>query len=302
MSKSYAAGHFELAIYGHKTTTYLKSVEGGWAKGNFTDDPMGGDNKRSKHLATIETDPIAVEFGMAGASQVLEWIQSSWNRKFTRRNGQVTHANFDLKSTYETWFYNALITETTFPTLDGAAKEGSYIKVKFQPETVSNKQGTLQAISGQSGVKQKMWMPSSFRITLDQFDGMEYTNKIDSFTIKQGIKKNFTGVDRFPEIEPTKIEFPNITGTIALGYADKLLKWHEDYIVNGKKDRQAQMTGAIEFLSPDRKSTLFRINLADVGLASAQIVQSTANQDQIKRVKYELFVGSMTLEGSLGMD
>lgn len=304
-SKSYAAGHFELVIDGHKTTTYLKSVDGGWAKGNFTDDPMGGDSKHSKHLSTVDVDPLSIEFGMSGASQVLEWIQGSWNRKWSRRNGQVTHANFDLKQTFEHWFYNALITETTFPTLDGSAKEGAYIKVKIQPETVVTK--TVPAstqLSSQYSVKQKLWVPSAFRFTLDQMDDLQYANKIESFTIKQGIKKNYTGADRFPEIEPTKIEFPNISGTIALGYADKLLQWHHDYIVSGKKDKQAQMTGALEFLSPDRKSTIFRINLFNVGLASAQVVQSTANKEEIKRVKFDMFVGSMTLDGAgaLGLE
>jgi hypothetical protein len=63
------------------------------------------------------------------------------------------------------------------------------------------------------------------------------------------------------------------------------------------------MSGAIEFLTPDRASTIFRIDLFDVGLLSAAIQQGTANSDQIKRVKFEMFVGKMTLSGpgSLGL-
>ncbi|HET7501675.1 MAG TPA: hypothetical protein VFK02_11745, partial [Kofleriaceae bacterium] len=145
---------------------------------------------------------------------------------------------------------------------------------------------------------------SAFRFTLDQIDDMQYTNKIESFTIKQGVKKMFTGADRFPQIEPTGIQFPNISGTISLGYADKLLKWHHDYIVKGTKDPKAQMSGAIEFLSPDRTKTIFRINLFQVGLVSAAVQQATANVDQIKRVKFEMFVGSMKLDGpgALGLE
>ena len=40
------------------------------------------------------------------------------------------------------------------------------------------------------------------------------------------------------------------------------------------------------------------IALSDVGLISANIMSSTANSDQIKRVKFELFVGQMLLDGS----
>ncbi|HEU4726237.1 MAG TPA: hypothetical protein VFT22_00040 [Kofleriaceae bacterium] len=304
-SKSYTAGHFELIIDGHKTTTFLKSVDGGWAKANAIDDPVGADSGRIKHISTVEVEPLSIEFGLSGAAQVLQWIQGSWNRKWSRRNGQISHADFNLKQTFEHWFYEALITETTFPTLDGASKEGGYLKCKIQPETVVTKvTPPTSQVSGDYSIKQKMWSPSAFRFTLDQIDDMQYTNKIESFTIKQSVKKMYTGADRFPQIEPTGIQFPNITGTISLGYADKLLQWHHDYIVKGTKDPKAQMSGAIEFLSPDRTKTIFRINLFQVGLVSAAVQQATANADQIKRVKFEMFVGSMKLDGpgSLGLE
>lgn len=306
-SKSYTAGHFELQIDGHKTTTFLKSVDGGWAKANVVDDPNAGNSGRVKHVSTVDIEPMSLEFGLSGSTHLLQWIQGSWNRKWSRRNGQITHADFNLKQTFEHWFYEALITETTFPTLDGSSKEGGYLKCKIQPERVVTKIAPGPTVSSgyKSGdtSKQKLWLPSAFRLTIDQFDGMQHTNKIESFTIKQGLKKLYTGADRFPEIHPTKIEFPNLTGTISLGYADNLLKWHNDYINSGKKDPLAQLTGSLELLSPDRASTIFRINLDHVGLLSAAIQQATANADQIKRVKFEMFVGSMRIDGagSLGL-
>jgi hypothetical protein len=295
-SKSYTAGHFELVIDGHKTTTFLKSVEGGWAKANAIDDPVGADSGRIKHVSTVEVEPMSIEFGLSGASQILQWIQGSWNRQWSRRNGQISHADFNLKQTFEHWFYDALITETTFPTLDGASKDGGYLKCKIQPETVVTKvTPPTTPVSGDYSIKQKLWSPSAFRFTLDQIDDLQYTNKIESFTIKQGVKKLYTGAG---------IQFPNIMGTISLGYADKLLQWHNDYIVKGKKDPKAQMSGAIEFLSPDRTKTIFQINLFQVGLVSAAVQQATANADQIKRVKFEMFVGSMKLDGpgALGLE
>ena len=302
-SKSYTAGHFELVIDGHKTTTFLKSVDGGWAKANIVDDPLGGNSSRVKHLSTVEVEPLSLEFGLSGATHILEWIQGSWNRQWARRNGQISHADFNLQQTFEHEFYDALITETTFPTLDGSSKDGGYLKCKIQPERVVTKLAAGPQLASDYSPKQKMWMPSAFRLTLDQIDNMQYANKIESFTIKQGVKKLFTGADRFPLVEPTKIEFPNLSGTISLGYADKLLQWHKDYITSGKKDPVAQMSGSLEFLSPDRASTIFRINLKEVGLISATIQQATANADQIKRVKFDLFVGSMQIDGpgSLGL-
>jgi hypothetical protein len=54
----------------------------------------------------------------------------------------------------------------------------------------------------------------------------------------------------------------------------------------------------LEFLAPDRNKVLFRINMDQVGLLSTQMLQSTANSDQIKRVKFEVYVGQMLLDGS----
>ena len=304
--QSYTSGHFELLIDGHASTAYLKSIDGGFAKAQMVDEPVGPQNQRIKHTSVVDIEPFSIDFGIAGANEILKWIQGSWRKTYGRRNGAVSHANFNLKKTFEHEFREALITETSFPALDGAAKEPAYMKIKIQPEYVRSKKlpGT-EAVSGNGGTgKQKLWMANGFRLNIDTIDEMRYANKIEAFTIKQGIKKLYTGQDRFPQIEPTKIEFPNLVGTISLEYADKLLAWHEQYIMKGMADPKAQKTGSLEFLSPQRDKTLFSINLYEVGLASLQVLPSQANQDQIKRVKFELYVGRMDLDGSgaLGME
>ncbi|MBV8756292.1 MAG: phage tail protein [Deltaproteobacteria bacterium] len=304
---SFTAGHFELSIDGHPTTAYLKSVDGGYVKQALVDEGVGGDLHRAKHASVAEIDPISFEFGIAGANNVLKWIQQSWSKEWSRRNGVITHADFNLNKQIEHEFYEALITETTFPTLDGASKDAAYLKVKVQPEKVITKVNPssqkIGQATGNGQSKQKMWMCSGFRLNIQDIDEMKFANKIDSFTIKQGVKKLYVGSERYPTIEPTKIEFPHITGTIAVSYADKLFKWYEDYVVKGKRDPKAQRTGSIEFLSTDRSKTLFEIDLYEVGLISLSVMQSTANSDQIKRVKFELYVGRMDLDGKgLGLD
>jgi hypothetical protein len=299
---SYTSGHFELEIDGHKSTAYLKSCEGGWMRAAVIDEPVGGDAYRIKHMATVDVEPIKIEFGLAGANDMLSWIKGSWARKFSRRDGQITHADFNLNGTYSHEFHQALVVETTFPTLDGSSHEGGYLTCQLQPEWCVTKvlPGT-QKISGPEPMQQKMWTTSAFRLLIDGLDDMQYTNKLDGFTIKQGIKKMYVGEQRFPQIEPTKIEFPPLTGTISLAYAGQVLQWYNDYIQTGKRDDQSQRSGAIEFLAPNRKDVLFRINLYEVGIAFAGIEKSTANSDGIKRCKFELYVHHMELDGSGGL-
>jgi hypothetical protein len=291
---SYSANNFELLIDGHKPTAYVKSVEGGWSFANITSE--------SQQISSVDIEPITVEFGLGGAADWLSWIQGSWGRKDDpRRNGQITHADFGMRSMFEHHFYKALITETTFPALDGTSKEGGYIKCKLQPEwvdtTVLAKSGPR--ISGDVSPHQKTWTPAAFRFTIDGVDDMQYTSKIDSFTITVEFTKLYTGAQRFPELVPRNVKFPNITGTIALMYADKLIKWHKDYIRTkdgqGVKDTRAQKSGSIEYLTLDRRQTMLRINLYGVGLRSLS-VPSKANEEQIKHVKFELYVDRMEID------
>ena len=304
---SYTAGNFALSLDDHPVTSYLKSLDGGFVKHALVDEGIGGDLHHIKHASVAEIDPISFEFGMSGAESVLKWIQQSWNKQFMFRNGSCIHADDKYKQQIEHQFWQALITETTFPTLDGASKDPVMLKVKMQPSKVETKvaEGPKLAPgnSGKGKSKHKDWMCSAFRLSIDQIDDMRFTNKIDGFTIKQGVKKLYTGADRFPELAPTKLEFPHITGTIAMAYAKELFKWYDDYVVKGKSDAGAQKTGSIEFLSTDRKKSLFTIRLYDVGLVSLSVMPSTANADQIKRAKFELYVGRMDLDVSMiGMD
>jgi hypothetical protein len=301
---AYTAGHFELSIDGAKTTAYLKSLDGGFMGHSVVDEAIGTENKRIKHSAVADVEPISFEIGMSGSASVLQWIQDSWNKDYQSRSGQINHANFNMEKVFEHEFSDALITETTFPTLDGGSKEAAYLKVKFQPKAVASKKCSGDRLTPVGGGKQKQWLCSAFRFNIDGIDDARYVNKIDSFTIKQNVKKLYIGRHRELDIAPTKIDFPNITGTISLEKADGILDWYEQYVVKGKKDPAAQKSGSLEFLSPDRGQTLFRITMFHMGILKAQVQQSTANSDQIKRVKFELYVSDMKLDGpgALGLD
>lgn len=301
MSDSYTAGNFELTIddESKKTTAYLKSVDGGFIKAEIVDESVGAAIHHVKHTSLASIEPFSIEFGLAGAKAVLKWIQASWNREFSRRNGQVTHADFNLKQTFIHEFSDALIMETTFPALDGGSKDAAYLKVKFQPERVNTQTKAGSNINDQNVPgRQKAWLCSGFRLKIDNVADTEFANKIESFTIKQGIKGHYSGADRFPQIEPTKIEFPNIVGTIAAAKGGGMQTWYEQCVANGMSDDKSVKQGALEFLAPDKATVLFRITLHDVGLLSYRLMQSTANSDQIKRARFEMYVGAMELDGS----
>src|SRR5580692_7722293 len=99
--RSYTAGHFEMLIDGSPSTAYLKSVDGGYVRASLIEEPIGPDHLRIKHTSTVDIEPFTIDFGLSGSEDVLKWIQSSWRREWSRRNGQINHANFDLYKTFE---------------------------------------------------------------------------------------------------------------------------------------------------------------------------------------------------------
>jgi len=296
-SKSYSAGHFIFQIDegGGEGAAYVRSCSGGMVKGAVLGDQAGPVALQFKHIGAVEIDPIQLEIGMSLSKPVLEWIRDSWRRKFSRRSGSIVHADFNFKSKLEQWFEGALITETKFPTFDGSAKEPAYLGVTLHPETVRNKKGDGSDVKGKHGASQKMWLPSNFRLDIQGIDCTR-VNKIDSFAVTQKVKPLYIGGSRFPELEPTGIEFSNLVVYVAVEHGSDFTDWYESFIVRGNKDTSQERDGFLELLAPDNKTVLFTINLNRLGIHKLSIEKSEANSESIKRYKVELYLESMDLE------
>jgi T4-like virus tail tube protein gp19 len=294
--KSYTAGHFLFQVDGAGDgPAYLRSVSGGMVKGAVLEDQAGPVATQFKHLGAVEVDPIQIEIGMALSKPLLEWIRGSWQRQFSRRSGSIVHADFDFKCKFEQWFSDALVTETKFPPLDGSAKEPAYLSVTLHPERVETRKGDGTVLRANHGVHQKLWQPSNFRLDIQGID-CSYVNKIESFAVTQKVKPLYTGGARFPELEPTGVEFSNFIVYVALEHAGDFMAWYERFIMRGDKDTRQERDGFLEFLAPDGKDVLFTVNLNRLGIHRLSIEKSDANADQIKRCKIELYLESMELE------
>lgn len=298
---AYTSGHFLFRLDGSKDTSWLKSVDGGGVKGSVTEENVGPDSFQLKHVATVEIEPLSFEIGMSASSPVFQWIQDSWKRKFSRRNGEVVHADFNLSSVLEQPFEDALISEVTFPALDGSDKNPAYLNVKLLPERIKLVPGNGRKLQGEETPKQKLWTPSSFRLDIDGVD-CRHVNKIDSFTVKQKIKPLYTGKNRYPELEPTGVEFPKLNLTVAAAYAGGFIEWYNKLVVEGDQDPRQQKTGSIDFLDPSTNQEIFSVQLNKIGINHLTIEKSEANAESIKRCKIELFVESMDLNiGASGL-
>jgi phage tail-like protein len=298
--RTYTAGHFQLAIDGVTTPTFIKSVEGGYAKIKSDDVQVGTDPIRTKHVTVREIEPITLEVGVSQVDQIWLWIAQSWRREFSRRSGQIIHADFNYRPQVIQQFHDALIEEVSFPALDASSKDALFVKVKIRPERVNI--DTVQDDNPLSGStykpQQKLWTSSAFRLRLHNGVETDWVNKIDGFAVKQGVKTvavGRAGTDRFPQIEPTKLEFPDLKVTMPMQHAGTAMEWYKMVVLEGIPETVFETEGVIEFLSPDRKKVLGEINLYGVGIKSFQMPKSEANSDQIKRCTFDLYVSHFEL-------
>jgi hypothetical protein len=294
-NRAYAAGHFEINLDGSPTAAWIKSVEGGAVKTEVIDEAVGQDDLVFRHTATLKFEPFSISISMAAAKPFLQWIKDSWSRKFSRRNGSIVHADFNLKAKIEQTFQDALIEEVSFPALDASSKEAAYLNVKVRPEklTIGSASGGIRG-EEKASVKGKNWNPSMFRLEIDSIDCSK-VYKIDALTVKQKVTELYFGTQRAPELEPTGIEFPNISLTLPEAYAGDFVKWHKAFVVDGDKDTKQIKTGSLQFLDHEGGSPIFTIDLEGVGIHSLSVDKSEANSEQLKMVKVELFVDFMTL-------
>jgi phage tail-like protein len=288
--RSVPSGYYTVVIEGEELGI-VQSVEGGGAKADLLVQQVGGDSNRTKSIGNLTYDPITMQIGASMAKPFYQWIANSWDRKHERRDGSILKYDYNIVPTHEIEFKQALVTETTVPALDGTAKQTMYLTVKLQPEKVTNiKAPTGARIMGLVKAEQKAFMTQNFRFELDTIDVGRVT-KIESFTVKQNVKPLQVGTFREAQMEPTSLEFPNITFTTSLDGADALIDWHKKYVIDGNSTADDETTGHITLLDPSMQNELLEIELDGVGMTSLRINKSEAtSRNSIDRVVVELFV------------
>lgn len=305
MQRSFVSRHFALTLDGSEMAGFLRSVEGGGIKAEVVQHQIGGSPYRDKQIGQPGYDPFTVQVGMSMSKSFYKWMADSWAGNVSRRTGSVVCCDHNLFPRHEVWFDNALITETTFPNLDGASKEPANMTVKFQPETSRHQPPSVTNLFNPAMITsafvqavfapmQKLWSGANFRLQIDGLDCSK-VSKIDGFTIKQGTVRVPTGEDRDYQLEPGNLEFPNLSVTMSLASAQSWLDWHKSFVVDGNNSAEREKLGVIQLLSPDRLLPLVNVLLFGVGIYNLALDKGDASSDGIRRVKAELYVERMEI-------
>src|SRR5207244_933118 len=96
--------------------------------------PVGANYFIKKHIGHPKYEDFSLDIGFTMAKAIYDWIAASWSMNYQRKKGGIVACDYKLDAKSERQFFEALITETTIPAMDGSAKEPSYLTVKFAPE------------------------------------------------------------------------------------------------------------------------------------------------------------------------
>jgi hypothetical protein len=293
--RSYVSRYFGLELEG-LYAGFLRSAEGGNVKAELVAQAVGGMPVKAKHIGIPQIEAFNVSVGMAMSKSFWTWLEKAWKGEAERRHGTLQACNHKLDVMHENEFWDALVTETSFPALDGSSKDPFYMGIKFQAERVAQRilQPGAKKVKGNFDMTQKKWVPSMFKLTMDGLD-CTHVNKIDAFTIKQGTKKVETGPDRVYQLEPTNLEYPNLSITMSMSHAASWLTWHDDFVLKGNNTPDKEKSGHIVLMSSNRQE-LMDITLKQCGIYNMVPDKSDAGSDAIRRVKVDIYVEEMEIK------
>ncbi len=298
IQRGYVAGNFGLRIDGDSSLGWLYSFEGGMPNTEVVLEKIGPDHLQRKHVSQPKYEDLTVTFGTGMSESFWAWIQESFDRNYTRRHGEVIAADFNFKQTSSLEFFNALVSEVTFPALDASSRDNCKVSVKLTPEftkfKVSPRGGAAVQFEGDQR-KQKRWSPSNFRLKVDGVD-CSRVFKIEALTLKQKLTDYAIGELRDIQKEPTQVEYPNLVVTVAESHSEAWWKWYDDFAVRGNNGEDAERTATLEYLTPTFDKALLTLSFDRVGIFKATPDKAEAGSEQIRRNKFELYCESMTFK------
>ncbi len=279
-----------LELEGH-VAGFVPSVAGGEASGilaSFLDQNF----VVRKQVANIDYAPIVLQAGPSLDASFFSWVKATLERNFQTRNGAIIAADLLNREQSRLEFYDALITEVSFPKLDASDKSAAYVTVALQPQRSESTPGSGGKVQVPLGSKKKLWQASNFRVEISGLDNAtSRVSKVSALTVK----RKTVGDERAPI---PYLDLSNITLTIPASDAEPFQDWFKSFVIDGNNGQEAERQGTITLLAPDLQSELLTIELSQVGILSVAAAAPEGSRDTIQRVEIELYMEEMTVSGA----
>lgn len=217
------------------------------------------------------------------------WMADMLAGSQTARSGAIVFLNYSGSAQSRLEFTNGLITEITFPELDGASKEHARFELTLRCETTRMSKASAGAKGpSASAKKQAKWSRQDFRPSLDDLP-TNNVMKIDAITVKQAVTGELDSLTLPP------VDIPNVVLTVRETDAKEFSDWFEDFIMKGNSKERG---GTIEFLEPTLEAALFSLTLPNVGIIRIQRERREQGAEVTPRVRVAAYCEAMAFSSN----
>src|SRR5262249_37173567 len=112
-ARAYAGGQYLLQL-DNVDAGWLASAEGGSATSDVVAEKVGPDHVVRKHIAGVKYEDIRLAFGTGMSTALYQWITDTLRNTYSRKNGALIGADYDLKEHDRLTFTHALISRIGF--------------------------------------------------------------------------------------------------------------------------------------------------------------------------------------------
>jgi hypothetical protein len=247
--------------------------------------PMGTNKLPIKSLSTLKFEEMTAEFGMSMGQPMLDWLNQFLDNQHARQSGYINYADVDGKVRAYLDFRDALLTEFGIPASDASNKEHSKLTIKWRPEETVRRDGDSKDIQGNVRQAEKAFVPSNFRISVGDLP-CAGVKKIDAMAFKMKVQEDGVGEQR---LCATTVEYPNLVLTIDRADAPKWEKWFDDFAVKGNNGSDKELSGLIEWLTPNTKDQVASLEMKQIGIFELKTDAAEASKDAAANFRVSMY-------------
>lgn len=289
-SRPYVAGH-RLELDGQDAGP-LRSVEGGDPYGDVVEESVNGAGPAvGKRIGAIRYTDIALQCALIPSAPLIDWIAATIGRSAPRRGGAIVEQDENYKEISRLTFKNAVIREVEFPAPDAAKKESAYLKIRFAPESTKLQAGSgaQQATASGSirGASKAAPRVCDFRLKIDGIDASR-ASQAARLVVRQVLVESVTEGGSV-QLAPAGLELPDLV--VTLPEAPDWYAWRDAFIV-GRTG--VERTGTLEYLSPDLRSVVARIEFSGLGIHSLVRERSEEGAERLRRVQASIYCENLS--------
>lgn len=276
---------------------HLRSIEGGFPKGDIVSNGSASSNIVKKHMAGAKMQDIVIQCDPLMPKSLFDWIAATLARQSMRRNGALLTADMNLTEQSRLQFNNALLSEFTIPPLDTASKEPVFFTVKIAPETTAAQAGKGLKLPAFSPSKSKAVIASNFRLSIPGLD-CSHVVRIEELTFKQSIAPDQLGMSREQILHPAKLEYPNLTVLLPEAFAGTFYGWYQDMVLKGNVGEQSEKMATLELMDQAFRTPLLTVTFTHLGIFGFSPQRYVAGSETPRMVKVEMYCEQMLISAA----